>query len=36
MASATKVKAAFVDPMLLLRTEALPEGPNWLFELFLT
>ena len=26
-------KAAFVSPMLLLRTERLPEGPNWLYEL---
>src|SRR5215813_212310 len=28
-----KTKAAFVEPMLLLRTEKLPEGPNWLIEL---
>jgi ATP-dependent DNA ligase len=28
-----KVKAAFVEPMLLLRTEKLPEGPDWLVEL---
>ena len=26
-------KAAFVTPMLLLRTERLPEGPDWLYEL---
>ena len=28
-----KVKAAFVEPMLLLRTEKLPEGDGWLVEL---
>jgi bifunctional non-homologous end joining protein LigD len=28
-----KVKAKFVEPMLLLRTEKLPEGPDWLIEL---
>ena len=27
------LKASFVEPMLLLRTESLPEGPNWLIEL---
>ena len=26
------MKAAFVEPMLLLRTERLPEGPDWLYE----
>ena len=26
-------KAAFVPPMLLLRTERLPQGPDWLYEL---
>ena len=26
-------KAAFIEPMLLLRTEKLPEGPGWLVEL---
>ena len=26
-------KAAFIEPMLLLRTEALPEGPDWIYEL---
>src|SRR5262249_52255530 len=26
-------KAAFIEPMLLLRTEKLPEGPDWLMEL---
>jgi DNA ligase D-like protein (predicted ligase) len=26
-------KASFVEPMLLLRSEALPEGPEWLYEL---
>lgn len=25
-----KTKAKFVPPMLLLRAERLPEGPNWL------
>src|SRR5271169_4729228 len=28
-----KAKAAFVEPMLLLRTEKLPEGPPWVHEL---
>lgn len=28
-----KAKAAFIDPMLLLRTERLPEGPDWIVEL---
>jgi DNA ligase D-like protein (predicted ligase) len=28
-----KVKARFIEPMLLLRTEKLPEGPAWLTEL---
>ena len=28
-----KTEAAFIEPMLLLRTERLPEGPNWLHEL---
>jgi bifunctional non-homologous end joining protein LigD len=28
-----KVKAGFVEPMLLLRTDKLPEGPAWLVEL---
>ena len=28
-----KTKAAFIEPMLLLRTERLPEGPEWLIEL---
>src|ERR1700753_9173 len=27
-----KIKAAFVEPMLLLRTEHLPEGADWLYE----
>jgi bifunctional non-homologous end joining protein LigD len=29
----SKVQAKFVDPMLLLRTEKLPEGDGWLYEL---
>jgi bifunctional non-homologous end joining protein LigD len=28
-----KTKAEFIQPMLLLRCERLPEGPNWLYEL---
>src|SRR5712691_2744712 len=28
-----KTRAAFVEPMLLLRTESLPEGKAWLYEL---
>lgn len=28
-----KVKAAFIEPMLLLRTEKLPDGPEWVKEL---
>src|ERR1700674_729283 len=28
-----KAKVAFIEPMLLLRTEKLPEGPEWLIEL---
>jgi ATP-dependent DNA ligase len=28
-----KTNAEFIQPMLLLRTERLPEGPNWLYEL---
>jgi ATP-dependent DNA ligase len=28
-----KTKAQFVQPMLLLRTERLPEGPDWLYQL---
>ena len=30
---APKVKVRFIEPMLLLRTEKLPEGPAWLTEL---
>ena len=26
-------KAKFIEPMLLLRTDKLPEGPDWLVEL---
>src|ERR1700685_3857468 len=26
-------KAGFIEPMLILRTEKLPEGPAWLHEL---
>ena len=28
-----KTEAVFIEPMLLLRTERLPEGPGWLVEL---
>jgi hypothetical protein len=28
-----KAKAAFIEPMLLLRTEALPESAEWTYEL---
>jgi bifunctional non-homologous end joining protein LigD len=28
-----KTKASFIEPMLLLRTERLPEGPEWQYEL---
>jgi DNA ligase D-like protein (predicted ligase) len=28
-----KAKAAFIEPMLLLRTEKLPDGPEWVREL---
>jgi hypothetical protein len=28
-----KAKALFIEPMLLLRTEQLPHGPEWLHEL---
>jgi bifunctional non-homologous end joining protein LigD len=31
--SAGIAKARFIDPMLLLRTDRLPEGSNWLYEL---
>jgi ATP-dependent DNA ligase len=28
-----KVKPRFIEPMLLLRTEMLPEGPEWGYEI---
>jgi len=28
-----EAKARFIEPMLLLRTERVPEGANWLYEL---
>jgi ATP-dependent DNA ligase len=28
-----KVKPRFIEPMLLLRTEMLPEGPEWSYEI---
>jgi DNA ligase D-like protein (predicted ligase) len=30
---AAKVKPQFIQPMLLLRTERLPEGPVWVYEI---
>jgi bifunctional non-homologous end joining protein LigD len=30
---ADKTKASFIPPMLLVRTEKLPGGENWLYEL---
>ena len=30
---AQKTKAAFVEPMLLLKTDSLPESTNWAYEL---
>lgn len=30
---APRVKASFIEPMLLLRTDRLPEGPAWAYEL---
>jgi ATP-dependent DNA ligase len=30
---AAKVKPRFIEPMLLLRTETLPEGPEWGYEI---
>jgi hypothetical protein len=31
--SSTQSKAAYIEPMLLLRTESLPDGGSWLPEL---
>jgi bifunctional non-homologous end joining protein LigD len=28
-----KTKAQFIEPMLLVRSDTLPEGPNWAYEL---
>jgi bifunctional non-homologous end joining protein LigD len=33
LASLPKAAAGFIPPMLLMRTERLPEGPAWLYEL---
>jgi bifunctional non-homologous end joining protein LigD len=33
MASEKRIKASFIEPMLLLRTERLLEGADWLYEL---
>lgn len=27
------LKTGFIEPMLLLRTDKLPEGPDWTYEL---
>jgi bifunctional non-homologous end joining protein LigD len=29
----SKIKARFIEPMLLLRSDKLPEGPGWIHEL---
>jgi DNA ligase D-like protein (predicted ligase) len=29
----TKIKPGFIEPMQLLRTEKLPEGPDWAYEI---
>ncbi len=28
-----KIKAEFIPPMLLVRSDTLPEGPTWTYEL---
>src|SRR5215468_3790675 len=28
-----KIRAAFIEPMLLLRMDSLPEGKDWLYEI---
>src|SRR3984957_20721803 len=33
MAQGGGIKAGFIEPILLLRTDKLPEGPEWLREL---
>jgi len=33
VASQKKLRARFIEPMLLLRTDRLPEGANWLYEI---
>src|SRR5580698_8732105 len=33
MAQGRRIKAGFIEPMLLLRTEKLPEGADWQYEL---
>lgn len=33
MATAKRIKAEFIEPMLLLRTDTLQEGTDWLYEL---
>src|SRR3984885_10281738 len=30
---ARKISAAFIEPMLLVRSDTVPEGPNWVYEL---
>jgi ATP-dependent DNA ligase len=31
--AAPKIRAKFVEPMLLLRTDKLPEGEKWAYEI---
>jgi hypothetical protein len=31
--SVQRKKAEFIEPMLLLASESLPEGPGWIYEL---
>ena len=33
MTTTTKTKASFIEPMLLLRSESLPDGSDWQIEL---
>ena len=31
--SSKKIRAGFIEPMLLLSSNSLPEGPQWMYEL---
>jgi len=31
--SLKRARAVFIEPMLLLRKEHLPEGPEWMYEI---